>query len=61
MEAVANEHGGPSANPPAASFYGERENDSEKYVLISPKRPFLMDRLWRKANTQLNDEVSEVP
>jgi hypothetical protein len=30
MEAVADEHGGPSANPPAASFYGEREYDSEK-------------------------------
>jgi hypothetical protein len=28
MEAVAD--GGPSANPPAASFYGEREYDSEK-------------------------------
>ena len=30
MDAVANEHGGPSANPPAASFYGEREYDGEK-------------------------------
>ena len=32
-----NEHGGSSANPPAASLYGERNNDRsiKKNVLIS--------------------------
>ena len=45
-----NEHGGRSANPPSASFYGERNMIATRYVLISPKRPFLMGRFWRKAN-----------
>jgi hypothetical protein len=31
--ALLGRHGGPSANPPAASFYGEREYDSEKIRL----------------------------
>jgi hypothetical protein len=30
-----NEHGGSSANPPAASLYGERNMIAIKYVLIS--------------------------
>jgi hypothetical protein len=54
MPAVANEHGRPSGNPPAASFYGEREYDSEKYLLISPKRPFLMDRRAKRTSTDQN-------
>ena len=29
------EHGGSSANPPAASLYGERNMIAIKYVLIS--------------------------
>jgi hypothetical protein len=53
MDAVANGHGGPSANPSAASFYGEREYDGEKIrpdltqttildgPLLAAKRPFL--------------------
>jgi hypothetical protein len=32
-----NEHGGSSANPPAASLYGERNMIAIKYFLISIK------------------------
>jgi hypothetical protein len=44
-----NEHGGSSANPPAASLYGERNMITIEYVLISISRPFWLVRSWRKA------------
>jgi hypothetical protein len=56
-----NEHGGRSANPPSASFYGERNMIATRYVLISPKRPFLMGRFWRKAVVRVMSGYGKSP